>query len=46
MILAKFTTEIASRCGDGIGFGRGENMKEWFFFDRINVFGNQCSVNQ
>jgi hypothetical protein len=46
MILAKITIKIASDGSDGIGVGGRINMKEWFFFNGINVLGNQCSINQ
>jgi hypothetical protein len=46
MVLAEITTEIASHSGYGIGTGCRINMKERFFFDGVNVFGNQRSVNK
>jgi hypothetical protein len=46
MVLAEFTTEITSDGSDGVGKGAGINMKKRFFFDWVDVFGNQRSVNQ
>jgi hypothetical protein len=38
--------KIATHGSNGKGRGAGEIMKKWFFLDGINMFGNDCSVNQ
>jgi hypothetical protein len=45
-ILAKFAPQVAADGGDGIRKRAREKMKQGFFFDRINMAGDNFAINQ
>jgi hypothetical protein len=45
-ILAKFAPKVAADGGDGIRERAREKMKQGFFFDRINMAGDNFAINQ
>ena len=45
-ILAESAPKIAAHRGNGVRQGIGQKMKQGFFFDGINMPGNQITVNQ
>ena len=44
VVLAMFAAEIAAHCGNGIGKGAGQQVKDGFFFDGVDVFADQAAV--
>jgi hypothetical protein len=44
VVLAVFAVEIAAHCGNGIGKGTGQQMKDGLFFDGVDVFADQATV--
>jgi hypothetical protein len=45
-ILAETAAKIAAHRGNGIRQGVGQKMKQGFFFNGINVPGNEITVNK
>jgi hypothetical protein len=46
IILAKFTSKIATYCGNGKGLRRWANMEKGLFLNWINIFSNQFAIDQ
>jgi hypothetical protein len=45
-VLAKPAPQVAADGGDGIRKRAREKMKQGFFFDRINMTGDNFAINQ
>jgi hypothetical protein len=45
-VLAKLAAKVAANRRNGVRKGAGQKMKQGFFFDGINVPGNEFAVNQ
>jgi hypothetical protein len=45
-VLAKAASKVTTDGGDGIRKGSRKEVKKRFFFDRINVSGNEFTINQ